>query len=237
MTLPVVREVPARAVAIYAHPDDADVSCGGTLAAWSGAGCEVHLVVCAQGDKGAARRVADVGRLVEIRREEVAAAARELGIGPAVHLGRPDGEVENDLALRGDLVRLIREARPEVVVCPDPTAVFFGSHYVNHRDHRAVGWAALDSVSPAAGSPLYFPDAGEPWSVRTMLLSGSLEPDVAIDVSEHVGQKAAAVRCHRSQLGEDGEWFGEAVRDRAEEAGREAGVLCAETFRRVALGQ
>ncbi len=231
-----LRDVPARAVAIYAHPDDADVSCGGTLASWSAGGCAVRLVVCADGDKGAARGVEDARSLVEARRKEVAAAARELGIVAVDHLGRPDGEVENDLELRRDLVRVIRDARPEVVVCPDPTAVFFGSHYVNHHDHRSVGWAALDAVTPAAGSPLYFPGAGDPWSVRDILLSGSLEPDVAVDVSASVGRKAAAIRCHLSQLGEDGEWFGEAVRERAADAGRESGVSFAETFRRVALG-
>ncbi|HUY30515.1 MAG TPA: PIG-L deacetylase family protein [Acidimicrobiales bacterium] len=237
VTLAVVREIPVRAVAVYAHPDDADVSCGGTLALWSGHGCEVRLVVCAQGDKGATERVADVERLVDVRRAEVAAAALELGIASVDHLGRPDGEVENDVSLRRDLVRVIRDARAEVVICPDPTAVFFGEHYFNHHDHRAVGWAALDAVFPAASSPLYFPDAGEAWPVRHVFLSGSLEANVAVDVTSVIERKADAVRCHRSQLGEEGEWFGEAVRDRAEEAGRLGGVAFAEAFRRVTLGQ
>ncbi len=51
-------EVPRRALAIYAHPDDPDVSCGGTLAAWSAAGCEVHTLICTDGGKG----TADPGR-------------------------------------------------------------------------------------------------------------------------------------------------------------------------------
>ncbi|HVC26467.1 MAG TPA: PIG-L deacetylase family protein [Acidimicrobiales bacterium] len=236
MTLALVDEVPARAVAIYAHPDDADVSCGGTLARWSSLGCAVHLVVCADGDKGATRSVADLDGLVDVRRAEVAAAARELGLATVRHLGRPDGEVENDSDLRRELVAIIRAARAEVVMSPDPTAVFFGEHYFNHRDHRAVGWAALDASSPAAGSPLYYPDAGDPWPVGLVYLSGSLEANVAVDVTEVIERKAVAVRCHRSQLGEEGEWFGEAVRDRAEEAGRLGGVAFAEAFRRIRLG-
>src|SRR5438128_2721975 len=47
-----VDEVPARVLAVYAHPDDPEVSCGGPLARWSAAGAEVHVVICAQGDKG-----------------------------------------------------------------------------------------------------------------------------------------------------------------------------------------
>ena len=45
-------EVPDRAMAVYAHPDDADVACGATLARWANAGCEVHLVLVADGSKG-----------------------------------------------------------------------------------------------------------------------------------------------------------------------------------------
>ena len=64
----------------------------------------------------------------------------------------------DDDELRGRLVALIRRLRPEAVMCPDPTAVFFGEHYVNHRDHRVVGWATLDATTPAAGMPHYFPN-------------------------------------------------------------------------------
>lgn len=231
-----VAEVPERALAVYAHPDDADVSCGGTIARWADRGCEVHLVVCAKGDKGSADATSDVEALVETRRTEVAAGARHLGVAEVHHLELADGELENDPATRGELVRLIRELRPDAVVCPDPTAVFFGEHYFNHRDHRMVGWTALDAVSPAAASPLYFPDAGPAWSVATVYLSASLEANVLVDISAVIDRKAGAILCHQSQLGESGEWFGLATRERAEEAGRLAGVAFAEAFRRIRLG-
>lgn len=232
----IVTEVPRRALAIYAHPDDADVSCGGALAYWAGAGCEVALLVCTRGDKGSTDGVADVELLVERRDAEVAEAARRLGIASVRRLGLDDGSVENDLVLREAIVRVVRALQPDVVVCPDPTAVFFGEHYVNHHDHREVGWAVLDAVAPAASSPLYFPRSGDVWSVGTVYLSGSLEANVAVDVSRSIGQKADAVLCHESQLGEAGEWFGVAVRERAEEVGRQVGVPFAEAFRRVQLG-
>ncbi len=126
--------------------------------------------------------------------------------------------------------------KPDVVVCPDPEAVFFGQSYFNHRDHRIVGWATLDAVAPAAANPHYFPTAGPAHQVECVYLSGTLAPDVWVDISATVDDKAEALLCHQSQLGETGEWLRTAVRERAEEAGRAAGVAYAEGFRRLSLG-
>ena len=150
-------------------------------------------------------------------------------------LGIPDGELNNDVVLREQLVRLVRELTPQVVVCPDPTAVFFGSRYFNHRDHREVGWATLDSVWPAASMPLYFPTAGPPHQVSEVYLSGTLEPDAWVDISASVDAKAEALMCHTSQLGETAEWLRQVVRQRAEDGGRVVGVAFAEGFRRLRL--
>jgi LmbE family N-acetylglucosaminyl deacetylase len=122
-----------------------------------------------------------------------------------------------------------------VLVCPDPLAVFFGDHYYNHRDHREVGFAALDAALEAA-MPLYHPGAGAAHRVQAVYLSGTLEPSAWVDISSTVDLKADAVACHRSQLGETAEWLRTVVRERADEAGREAGVPYAESFRRLALG-
>lgn len=229
----VVREVPAVALAIYAHPDDADVSCGGTLAAWAGAGSAVHVVICAQGDKGSLDPSTEPAALAEIRAQEAVAAADLLGLAGHQLLGRPDGEVDNDMALRRDLVSIIRSVRPEIVVCPDPTALFFGSSYVNHRDHREVGWATVDAVAPAAWSPLYFPEAGPPHRAQEIWLSGTFEPDIWVDISSTIERKVQALMCHATQLGEAGEHLRTIVEQRAAEAGAEAGVTGAEGFRRI----
>jgi LmbE family N-acetylglucosaminyl deacetylase len=229
-------EAPQRAVAIYAHPDDSDVSCGGTLARWADAGASVDLIVCAAGDKGTRDPATHAESLVTSRAAEIEAAARVLRLSGVHRLGHADGEFENDAALRRELVCLLRELRPEVLVCPDPSAVFFGEHYYNHRDHRVVGYAALDAAAPAAASPLYFPDAGPPHVVSYALLTGSLEPNVYVEVTATVGRKADAVCCHVSQLGAGGESFRQVLEGRAAEAGRVAGVGYAEAFRRVWLG-
>lgn len=226
---------PGRALAIYAHPDDPDVSCGGTLARWSAAGSEVHVVVATTGDKGSSDPTTDPVGLAARRVEEVTAAGAVLGLAGQHLLGHGDGELEEGPELRRELVALVRRLRPEVVVCPDPQAVVFGQEYFNHRDHRVIGWSALDAVAPAAGLPLYFPEAGPAHLVHTAYLSGTLEPNVWVDVSATIERKVEAVLCHSSQLGETSEWLRTAVRGRAEEAGRQAGVAFAEGFRRLRL--
>ena len=228
-------DAPASALAVYAHPDDPEVSCGGTLARWARAGADVHVVVCAQGDKGSTDPSVDPAELAVRRGGEMQAAAEALGLTGQHLLGLPDGEVENTLELRARLVELVRSIRPAVVVCPDPTAVFFGSRYFNHRDHREVGWCTLDAVSPGAASPHYFPDRGPAHQVEAVYMSGSLEPDVWVDISGSIDVKAEALLCHRSQLGHEGEWLRQVVRQRAEEGGRVAGVAYAEGFRLLRL--
>jgi LmbE family N-acetylglucosaminyl deacetylase len=232
-----LEERPGRVLAIYAHPDDPEVSCGGTLARWTAAGAEVHLVICAQGEKGSADPRTDPGVLAATRSREVAAAAKVLGLKKFHLLDRPDGEVNNDVALRTELVGLIRRLRPEVIVAPDPTAVYFGGRYVNHHDHRELGWAVLDAVAPAAASPLYFPETGAAHRVSTVLLSGSLEADVWVDITDVVDTKAKAVLCHQSQLEGPPELVRDVIRRRAEEVGAQGGVAYGESFRRLRLAE
>ncbi len=229
--------LPARALAVYAHPDDPEISCGGTLAAWAAAGAEVHALTCTRGDKGSPDPSADPDELSARRAEEVTAAARELGLAGHTQLDVDDGEIENSTAVRALIVAAIRRVRPDVVVCPDPTAVIFGDTYFNHRDHRMVGWAALDAVAPAAGNPHYFPEAGPAHQVTTVLLSGTLAPNIWVDVAGALDTKVAALACHHSQLGSEGEeWLRAVITARAEDDGRAGGTRLAEGFRRLTLG-
>ncbi|HZT65811.1 MAG TPA: PIG-L deacetylase family protein [Acidimicrobiales bacterium] len=230
-----VSRTPASALAVYAHPDDPEVSCGGTLARWAADGCRVDVVICTSGDKGSSDPDVDPAELSRRRAGEVAEAGRTLGVADHHLLGHPDGELYDERQLVHEIVCLVRRVRPEVVVCPDPTSVFFGEHYFNHRDHRTVGWATLDAVSPAAAQPHYFPEAGPAHQVATVYLSGAMTPDVWVDVSSSIDAKIAALMCHASQLAEPGEWLRGVVAQRAEEAGRQAGVAFAEGFRRLKL--
>jgi LmbE family N-acetylglucosaminyl deacetylase len=236
-------EPPARALAVYAHPDDPEISAGGTLAGWAAAGTEVWVLVTTRGDKGTHDPAVDPDELAARRIEETARAAELLGFVGSRHLGYADGELDDDLALRAAIVRTIREVRPEVVLCPDPTAVFFGDSYYNHRDHRVTGWATLDAVAPAAGNPHYFPehvaDGLAVHQVPTVYLSGTLEPNCWIDIGDTIERKIDALFCHASQIPDAGEWVRDFLRDRAEEAAAGAGlagVKYAEPFRRLTFG-
>ncbi len=234
----VEKDTPARVLAIYAHPDDPEISAGGSLARWADAGAEVHVLVTTRGDKGSEDPEVDPDELTRIRIEETANASRVLGVTPH-HLAHPDGDLTDDHELRRELVRHVRTIRPDVVCCPDPTAVFFGDGYYNHRDHRITGWAALDAVAPAAGNPHYFPELRgvglETHSVSTIYLSGTLEPNAWVDITATLERKIEALFCHASQLHETGDWFRQFLRDSAEVAGRAAGVTYAEAFRRISI--
>ena len=231
-----LEDAPARALAIYAHPDDPDVGCGGTLAAWAAKGSEVHTLLCTDGDKGSTDPSADPGELVAKRAVEAGEAAALIGLAGQEFLHYLDGELDDDVGLRQAIVSVIRRLRPDVVLCPDPTAVFFGQDYFNHRDHRITGWAVLDAVAPATALPLYFPEAGPAHQVSTVLMSGTLEPDVWVDISATVEVKVLAVGRHQSQFPDGAEWARSAVHGAAEDAGRNAGVRFAEGFRRLRLG-
>jgi LmbE family N-acetylglucosaminyl deacetylase len=231
-----MEETPGIVLAVYAHPDDADVACGGTLARWANAGSAVHLLVCTDGGKGTTDPAVEPGDLARARAGELESSSALIGLSSVENLGFPDGELTDSDDFRRTLVDRVRTVRPDVVCGHDPTAVFFGQAYFNHRDHRIAGAALLDAVAPAAALPHYFPDAGPPHQVTTVLLSATLEPDEWVDISDTIEVKASAVECHRTQFaGQDG-WAGEAVRRRAAEEGRRAGVTYAEGFRRLTLG-
>ncbi len=236
-----MEETPSVVLAVYAHPDDADVGCGGSLARWAKAGSDVHLVVCTDGGKGTSDSGIVPSELAEERAGELEASSALIGLRRG--LGRPGTARRRARRGRrryhGELVRRVRALRPDLVCGHDPSALFFGRDYVNHRDHRILGLALLDAVAPAAALPHYSPEAGAPHPVRTVLLSGTLEPDEWVDVTDTIETKAAAVECHRTQFaGSAGSagWAGEAVCQRAAEEGRRAGVEYAEGFRRLTLG-
>jgi len=233
-------ERPARALAVYAHPDDPEISAGGTLATWASAGTEVWVLITTRGDKGSQDPAADLDALAALRVEETAKAASLLGFAGARHLAYPDGELPDDQALRGAITRVIREVAPEAVLCPDPTAVFFGDGYYNHRDHRVTGWATLDAVAPSAGNPHYFPEhIAEGLAVhhvRDVYLSGTLEPNCWIDIGDTLERKIDGLFCHASQLVDAGDWFRDFLRQRAEDAGAAVGIRYAEPFRRLTFG-
>ena len=114
----------------------------------------------------------------------------------------PDGRVEATLALRRDLARVIRQVRPDRVVCPSPERRY-DRIGISHPDHRAVGAAALDAVYPDARNPFAFPELRDDeglaaWAVREVWIASGT-PNHYLDVTETFPRKVAALRAHESQ--------------------------------------
>lgn len=114
------------------------------------------FVLVTSGDVGIAKPDITRAEAAAVREVEQLAAAEVLGVKDVIFLRERDGYVVNTLDLRKRLVREIRQFKPEVVVCGDPTVFFVENTYINHPDHRAVAAAALDAVFPAAGQPHVF---------------------------------------------------------------------------------
>lgn len=233
MTRDAVRTGPV--LAVFAHPDDAEICAGGTLASWAAAGRTVHLLVLTNGDRGSQDPARSREELAATRRAETEAAASVLGLASAQILSIHDGELENAPSVREAVIRQIREVRAETVVSCDPAAVFFEGRYYNHSDHRNAGWIALDSVFPGSGNPHFFPEhLGEGLvvqEVHDVWLGWTNEPNHREDVTGFLPAKIGALAAHDSQLSEGISYFEEALEKEAREVGERIGVEHAEAFR------
>ena len=195
-----MEQTPQQVLVVIPHPGDAEFWCGGTLAKWIGLGASVHYVLCTDGGKGTSDRDTTREQLAATRQQELQEAARVLGVQQVVNLQHPDGELEDSADFRRELVRLIRQVRPEVVVCPEP----YRKNLAWHRDHRIAGQVALDAVFPAARDHLHFVELWEqeglePHKTGTVLFWGTEQPDTHIDISDTVKLKVRAVMAHQSQ--------------------------------------
>ena len=190
---------------VAAHPDDVDFGSAGTVAGWTDAGIGVAYCIVTDGDAGGHDESVPRAEIAPLRRKEQLAAAECVGVHDVRFLGYPDGRVEPTLALRRDLARVIRQVRPDRLVCPTPERNY-ARMPPSHPDHRAVGSAALDAVYPDARNPFAFPelrdDEGlEAWTVREVWIQGGLAPNNYVDITETFDRKVAALRAHESQTG------------------------------------
>jgi len=212
----------ASALVLFAHPDDAEFMCGGTVARWAREGTQVHYVVVTDGSAGSNEPGVTREQMRPIRRREQEAAAEALGVASITWLGEVDGHLEVTLDTRRKVCREVRRLRPDVIVAPDPQRLWSGSGYVNHSDHKAAGVLALSAVMPDAPTRLMFPElleeGLEPFEVPALWLS-TAEPDTYVDVTDTIEVKLESLRRHESQGTADSEPW---VRLRAKEAAAEA---------------
>ncbi len=194
-----------RVLVVLAHPDDPEFFCGGTIARWAASGREITYCLLTRGDKGSDDDNLSTKELAEIREVEQRAAAKVLGVHKVMFLKELDGYVLPTLDLRRDIVRVIRQVKPKVVITCDPTNFFPSNYYINHADHRAAGQVTLDAVYPAARSALYFPELSQeeglqPYKVREVYVAGAQHPNITVDITQFFNQKVAALSEHRSQI-------------------------------------
>ena len=225
---------------VFAHPDDAEISSGGTMAKWAAAGREVHLLILTNGDRGSQDPNQDRAELARTRVEETANAGKVLGLTGTSVLDIHDGELRNTLEIQAEVARWIRELKPATVLTCDPTAWFLGNRYYNHSDHRTAGAVALDALFPGAGNPHFFTDqlaeGLEPWNVPEVRLGWTIEPNLYEDVTGFMDRKLEALREHKSQVeGDMLGFFEQWLPVEAEENGRKIGVQHAEAYRQLQL--
>jgi LmbE family N-acetylglucosaminyl deacetylase len=219
------------ALVLFAHPDDAEFACGGTVAGWARDGCEVHYVCITDGSAGSNDPDTTRQAMRPVRERELRAAADILGVSTVTFLGELDGFLAVTPETRRKVTREVRRRRPDVIVAPDPSRLWSGTGYINHSDHKVAGELALSAVMPDAPTRVLFQELEqegiEPFEVPNLYLSVE-EPDTFVDITHTLPTKIKALLAHASQLGPDVE---DRVTARAREIGERAGVEFAEGFK------
>ena len=175
-------------LAIFAHPDDAELLCGGALAKSADAGHRVGIVDLTRGEMGSQGTP-------ELRAQEAAEAARILGVPVRRNLALPDSRLENTEANRLALVAVLREFRPRVVV----------THWKvgRHRDHRLTSELVRDACFLSALKKLDAP--GAPFRPVKLVYATAFRedaepPSFVVDVTDQMDRKVEAVVAFASQF-------------------------------------
>ena len=179
---------PVTILAIAAHRDDVELTCGGTLIGAARRGQRTAIIDLTQGEMGTRGSAA-------LRAEEASRAAEVLGCVARETLGLPDAGVENTPATREQLALAIRRFRPRVVIAPSLEG--------RHPDHRIAAQLVRDACF-VAGLQKVGPDVPKhrPHKILHCLTyrQDFVRPTFVVDISEDFERKLEAVRCYSSQF-------------------------------------
>jgi N-acetylglucosamine malate deacetylase 2 len=210
-------------LAIFAHPDDESLACGGTLARAASGGARVVLLCASRGENGSISEPALVpdGDLGRVRSRELRAAAATLGITDMMILNHPDGDLRwSDIPeFHGEIVMALRRYRPDAVITFGEDGLYW------HLDHIGVHertYTAVQSLGRDA-PPLYYvtippgvmreivvtaqakrgsPSDSSFWGIEPDAFGDAAQPATfVVDVRAWAAQKLTALRCHRTQMG------------------------------------
>jgi bacillithiol biosynthesis deacetylase BshB1 len=170
-----------------AHPDDAELSCAGTILKHIAAGKKVGIVDFTRGELG-------TRGTPEIRLQESADATKILGLHVRENLGIRDGFFRNDEETQLKLIEVIRKYQPEIVLA--------NALEDRHPDHGKGAQLAIDACFLSGLRQIKTGDlpAWRPAQVYHYIQDRYLEPDFVIDISTHWDQKEAAIRAFKSQF-------------------------------------
>ena len=210
-------------LAVFAHPDDESLACGGTIARLADAGARIVLICASKGNRGSNSDpgVLPPGELGRVRAEELRAAAEILGISELVILNHADGNLRwADVSeFHGELLIALRRHRPDAVITFGEDGLYWHADHIGVHERTFTAVQSLGEDAP----PLYYvtlapgamraivraaqakgaapPDAGF-WGINPDAFGLSAErATLTVDVRPWIGAKLAALRCHRTQMG------------------------------------
>lgn len=241
----VARQAAERVLVVIAHPDDAEFWAGGTIARWTDAETEVTYCVLSDGEAGGFDPVVPRSQIPEVRRAEQAEGAALLGVHDVRFFGLGEGGFRQERReLHVDLVRVIRQVRPQRVVTWSPEWNWQRFRSC-HPDHLATGAAVLTAIYPDAGNPfaltmLKEQEGLDAWTVPEVWLINSPAREVNhyVDITDTFDRKVAAVRAHASQI-KDPDKLADRLRERMAANTAAAGLpegRLAEAFQVVVTG-
>jgi LmbE family N-acetylglucosaminyl deacetylase len=210
-----------RILAIFAHPDDESLACGGTLARLADAGVRVVLFCATRGERGGPTGPVRDDALALVRVQELRCAAAALGIADVILMDHPDGELGWDRVaeFQAQIVATVRRYQPCAVITFGADGLYW------HQDHIGVYERTTSALRPlgAAAPPLYHvtmprgiirplveaalsrgwtPPLKGFWSLVPDAFGLHAEPPtVVVEVQPWVARKVAAILCHQTQMG------------------------------------
>lgn len=197
---------------VMAHPDDAEIYAGGTIARLRRDGKEVRVVKMTLGNKGSRQEEITKDDLAKLREKEDCEAMIVLGVSKEnnIYLNFEDGEVDNSLEEIGSIAEQIRMFKPDLIITHNPEDVIIrfdkDINWINHRDHRNTGMSAIDAAYPYSRDILFFPEHFENRICASHTTTEFLLVDyydhvdtVAVEVTDYVNDRTKAIACHKSQ--------------------------------------
>jgi bacillithiol biosynthesis deacetylase BshB1 len=174
-------------LAIAAHPDDVEQTCGGTLLRMAEAGYSTGIVDLTAGDMGTRGSP-------EIRVEESEVAARILGVTHRENLHFPDARLENSMAGRMTVAHRIRELRPKTVILPYWTG--------RHPDHYRAAEIGYEACFLAGLKKIdHYTEPHRPNKIIYSSIYANVTPSFVVDISRYFGKRMESLFAYRSQYG------------------------------------